>query len=72
MELNGLESEDTGVKTQMTVMKKTIRRKNNTAGNVRKNKRNNKHQKQCPTTHNKTTNVDIVRTQGTKRHTAQS
>ena len=34
MELNGLESEDTGVKTQMTLMEKTIRRQNNKAENV--------------------------------------
>ena len=70
MELNGLESEDTGVETQMTVLKKQPEDK--TTHQRHQHQKRNKHRKQCPTTHYRTTNVVIVRIQGTKRRTAQS
>ena len=64
MELNGLESEETGVKTQITVIK------NNQKTN--QHRRKHQHQKQCRTTHCKTTNVVIVKVRGTRQQTAQS
>ena len=69
MELNGLESEDTGVKTQMTVINKQAEEKP-TQQKPATTKRSNKHRKQCPTIHCKMTNVVIAKTRGTRQQTA--
>ena len=69
MELNGLESEDTGVETQMAVINKPTEDKP-TQQKTATTKRCNKHQKQCPTIHRKMTNAVIVKTQGTRQQTA--
>ena len=70
MELNGFESEDTGVKTQMTAINKQAENKPTQQKTATTKKRSNKHQKQCPTIHCKMTNVVIVKKRGTRQQTA--
>ena len=69
MELNGLESEDTGVKTQMAVINKTAKT-NRRSRKLQQQKRNNKRQKRYPTIHYKMTNVGTVKTRGTRQQTS--
>ena len=69
MELNGLESEDTGVKTQMAAINKPAEDKP-TQQKTATTKKSNKHQKRYPTIHCKMTNVVTVKTRGTRQQTA--
>ena len=69
MELNGLESEDTGVKTQMAVINITAEDKS-AQQKTATTKKSHKHQKLCPTIHYRMINVVIVKTRGTKQQTA--
>ena len=71
MELNGLESEDTGVKTQMSAInKQTNRRQTNAAGNCNNKKETTNTKNSTQQQHYKMTNVVIVKTRGTRQQTA--
>ena len=68
MDLNQkTQSEDTGVKTQMSVINKQAGDK---PTQQKQQKRSNKRQKRYPTIHYKMTNVVTVKTRGTRHQTA--